>query len=205
MRSRKLRWVVAGLVTLAVGAVLLWSGPNRITRANCDRIQFGMTYEQAVAILGPPGDYRTGSKDPMAGNEGTEAFVLSIIEAQARFRGERWGDKEAFVQTWVSDWGQICVVIRANTVQGVRYWENKEPSSFVKLVWRLRQQWRSWFPEKNRPTGTRYTISGTAADTPFRWRLGRDSILAHNKRFNSGSRRSMCVSASLQESMGKSH
>ena len=51
---------LAGLaVVVAVGAVVLWPRADWITRENCDRIHEGTTLEEAAAILGPPGDYRT--------------------------------------------------------------------------------------------------------------------------------------------------
>jgi hypothetical protein len=54
--------VQAALVT--AGSFALWPRADRITRENCERIQSqsrngAMTLAQAVAILGPPGDYRT--------------------------------------------------------------------------------------------------------------------------------------------------
>jgi hypothetical protein len=62
MRRRKLLpGAVAVLVTLAgVAALVLWPRADRVTRANFDRIRVGMSRAEVEAILGPPGDYRTG-------------------------------------------------------------------------------------------------------------------------------------------------
>jgi hypothetical protein len=61
MRRRKLLVALAGLaVVVAVGVVVLWPPEDRITEANLERIKEGMTQAEVEAILGPPGDYRTG-------------------------------------------------------------------------------------------------------------------------------------------------
>jgi hypothetical protein len=53
--------LMAGLVVLVgLAAVVLWPPPSRVTRENYDRIQAGMSRAEVDAILGPPGDYRTG-------------------------------------------------------------------------------------------------------------------------------------------------
>jgi hypothetical protein len=62
MRRRTLLVALAGLpVVVAAGAVVLWPRtPSRITLENCNRIREGMSRAEVEAILGPPGDYRTG-------------------------------------------------------------------------------------------------------------------------------------------------
>src|ERR1700722_8910984 len=63
MRSRKLRWMLVGLVALiAAGAFVLWpeNRLDRVTRENYERLHKGMSQADVDAILGPPGDYRTG-------------------------------------------------------------------------------------------------------------------------------------------------
>jgi hypothetical protein len=52
MRKRTRLAVLAGVVLLVgVGVYVLWPGPDRITRENCDRLRFGMSRTQAYAIL----------------------------------------------------------------------------------------------------------------------------------------------------------
>src|SRR5262245_23034627 len=61
MRRQTLLVVLAGLaVVVAAGAVVLWPRADRITLENYDRIRDGMTRAEVEAILGPPGDQRTG-------------------------------------------------------------------------------------------------------------------------------------------------
>src|SRR4051794_12025520 len=62
MRRRRLRCgaALALAVLLAAGVFVLWPRADRITRENFDRIRGGMSREEVYAILGPPGDYRTG-------------------------------------------------------------------------------------------------------------------------------------------------
>jgi hypothetical protein len=71
MRRRKLLVALVGLaVVVAAGAVVLWpqaAPPSRVTRENYDCIQEGMTRAEVEAILGPPGDYRTGLGESVLG------------------------------------------------------------------------------------------------------------------------------------------
>ena len=60
MRRRKLIALAGLAVLVAAGAFVLWPRPDRITRANYDRIRMGMSRAEVEAILGPPGDYTTG-------------------------------------------------------------------------------------------------------------------------------------------------
>jgi hypothetical protein len=61
---------LAGMAVLvAVGAVALWlqpSPPSQVTRENFDLIKAGMSQEEVYAILGPPGDYTTKARVPLA-------------------------------------------------------------------------------------------------------------------------------------------
>jgi len=64
MRKLLKRWYVwLGLVLLlglAGGVALICSGRGRITQANFDLIQEGMTEEQVIAIVGPANDRSSG-------------------------------------------------------------------------------------------------------------------------------------------------
>jgi hypothetical protein len=63
MRRRKLLVTLAGLaVVVAVGVFVPGPSPepSLVTRENFDRIKGGMSRADVEAILGPPGDYRTG-------------------------------------------------------------------------------------------------------------------------------------------------
>src|SRR5262249_12806073 len=57
--KRRLFGVVAA-VLLAGVALVAWPRPGRITRVAFDRIRPGMSRAEVEALLGSPGDYRTG-------------------------------------------------------------------------------------------------------------------------------------------------
>ncbi len=63
LSKRPARWLpTLGLLTAVVVCSFLLLAParSRITEANCDKIQEGMTQREVEAILGgPPGDYAT--------------------------------------------------------------------------------------------------------------------------------------------------
>ncbi len=60
MRTRW-RWVVVGLMLVALVAFALWPAPDRITQESCDRLQVGMPRAKVEHLLGgPPGDYAAG-------------------------------------------------------------------------------------------------------------------------------------------------
>jgi hypothetical protein len=135
MRRRKLRWAVAGLaVALVVGGVfVLWLRPDRVTRANFDRLTSGMTRAEVVAILGPPGDYTTGP-------------ITSLGPAEY----------PPSVTVWVTDEGTYWVRFdgveeRVPQIDDRGFWPSTEPESprpkFSAFGWRLRRLWRKGFPE----------------------------------------------------------
>ena len=45
------RWFGVGLL---IGALMLFAGCSKINQENYDKIEIGMSYEEVVAILGPP-------------------------------------------------------------------------------------------------------------------------------------------------------
>lgn len=63
MRTRLAILTAVALVMLLVGALVpvVFPQPSKVTRANFECIERGMTLAEVEAILGgPPGDYRTG-------------------------------------------------------------------------------------------------------------------------------------------------
>jgi hypothetical protein len=136
MRRRTLLVALSGLtVVVAAGAVVLWPRPSsRITKENFDRIQTGMSREEVVAILGPPGDYTTG---PFQTDHGV---VFNYYELPSRADILSWADDGAYVDV-VFDHDDNYVYDRHfDTIARVPL------SPLDNLLWRLKRQWHRWFP-----------------------------------------------------------
>ncbi len=139
MGTRKLRWaVVAGLVVLAgVAAFAARPRPNRVTRANYERIREGMTLAEVQAILGPPGDYSSRPSDLYGlGNGGSEEWWKE---------GEDSGGGPTL---WESDEGIISVQFnsRGAIYKGFTLTRDQQRGALDNLRWRAKRQWRRWFP-----------------------------------------------------------
>jgi hypothetical protein len=155
MRRRTLFVALAGLaVVLAVGVVVLWpSQPNRITQENCDRIKEGMSRAEVEAILGPPGDYRTGPGETGHGSTGNMFWTPEQIPDVAR--GTDWSkvsqspDASGLWAMWFSDSAMVMIGIDdSGTVVFKRVWPRRTTQGpLANLLWRLKRQWHRWFPE----------------------------------------------------------
>jgi hypothetical protein len=75
MRRRKLLVALALAVAVAAAAVVLLPRPDRIAREDYDRIRPGMTRGEVEAILGPPGDYRTGRGESDFGDNSASRWI----------------------------------------------------------------------------------------------------------------------------------
>jgi hypothetical protein len=152
MRRRTLLVVLAALAVLvAAGVVVLWPRADRITEENCGRIHEGMTPTEVEAILGPPGDYRSGpTKHPLMHATQTEKgqtmpisfLYLDEIEAP-KIQGET-------TQKWLSDHGDVHVYYDSTGfVRGRTFWsaQPKPQGLLDNLLWRAQRQWHRWFPE----------------------------------------------------------
>lgn len=148
MRRRTLWWGAAGLglvALLAAGAVLAWPRANRITRENSDRIagiNLGrlnangghMSRAEVEAILGPPGDYRSGPTRP----EYEQIFFY-------------WGGITGWVDySWECDTGTIAARFYDDRLSGIEFkpMQKVPQSALDALLWRAKRQWHRWFPEK---------------------------------------------------------
>jgi hypothetical protein len=139
MRRRKLWWVVAGLVVLllAVGVFVAWPRPNRITQENFDRIQQGMSRAEVEAILGPPGDYRTLPQE-------FEPWALTSVAFQPSSKASFWHANTMSISMSISiefDESGRAQGRSASTSQTI------VNGPFDNLLWRVKRQWRRWFPE----------------------------------------------------------
>ncbi len=123
MRRHKWRLLaLAGLVVLAaVGAFVLWPRADRITRENFDRIREGMGREELEAILGPPGDHRTGPVVvKFGGGPPDEEELVDEIMRDWRFLG---GGPAGFVcDCWRSDRLLVCIVFDSELLRRNPRW-----------------------------------------------------------------------------------
>jgi hypothetical protein len=156
MRSRKLRWLVAGLVTLAaLAAFVLWPRADRVTLQNFNRIREGMSRAEVEAILGPPGDYRTICTETNCGLYQPPYLDCDLNRyAAGEGKGGYWplddssGDATSFYGTWFGDDGYINVQFVSDAVDDKAFYHSvrKEMTSLDNLLWRVKRQWRQWFP-----------------------------------------------------------
>jgi hypothetical protein len=157
MRRRTLLVALAGLaVVAAAGAVVLWPRPERITRENFDRIRDGITRADVEAILGPPGDYRTGHGEMDYGTgENTDWTPDSGPDFAprtnwSRLRGVRGQSSEdpSLRAGWIGDSFAILIVVDKS---GQVTHKSLSPRRTTQgpldnLLWRVKRQWRRWFP-----------------------------------------------------------
>jgi hypothetical protein len=129
--ARRRKWLAA-LGVLLVGTVAFAPWPqlpaDRVTRENYDRIEKGMSRAEVEALIGPPGDYRTGP---------------SGIVSMTIYCGPSKGKLEA----WAGDHGGICVYFGPDGVADKQFdnMQKKEQSPIADLRWRLERRWERWF------------------------------------------------------------
>ncbi len=95
---------VSILVLLAVAAkpILLPAGNARLTKENFERIKGEMTPAEVEAILGPPGDYRTGPTR-LGGRH-----IRWIFSAFTSWSGLEWKGDEGEIRVWVDRAGEVA-------------------------------------------------------------------------------------------------
>jgi hypothetical protein len=152
---------LAGLAVMgAAGAVALWPRADRVTRANCDRIQTGMNRADVEAILGPPGDYRTGLGETRLGevDYGITQNVIwmpdpatDLVPTLSNWsthtgRWPAWPPSES--ASWMSDSFEISVTINesGSVVDKLGCPRRKTRELLGALLWRAKRQWHRWFP-----------------------------------------------------------
>jgi hypothetical protein len=144
MRRRKLLAAVGLAVLVAAGAFVLWPRLDRITDENFDRIQEGMSRAEVEAIFGgPPGDYRAGPTTYDADLDANRVprEILGLV------RTTQDGDD---VFDWAGDHGHAIVVFDSTGIYRDGWFHSTQrvhqtPPDM--LLWRLKRQWRRWFPE----------------------------------------------------------
>ena len=152
---RKLLVALVGLaVVVAAGVVMLWPWEDRVTRYNYDRIQIGMSLADVEAILGSPGDYRTGLGETgiLVGQGSTEAMVWTIDPATDLVpKLPNWSaipDDQRLWADWLSDSFVIDIAVdeSGSVVEKIGWPRRTTKGRLDNLLWRAKRQWLRWFP-----------------------------------------------------------
>jgi hypothetical protein len=153
MRKRTRLVALAGLaVVVAVGAVVLWPRAERVTQANYDRIHKGMTCAEVEALLGPPGDYRTGlGETGFVPPDGNTQHIYWIPDSPDLCDPppKLWTDDPLLWVGWESDSFGISIAVddSGSVVDKLAAPRRTTQGPLDDLLWRARRQWRRWFPE----------------------------------------------------------
>jgi hypothetical protein len=161
---------LAGVLALAGGlAFVLWPGVNPLQAQNVFLIQEGMPLTEVEMILGgPPDDYRTGPTRAVWPPGSRMRLFPSESEQRDRWRLSSGGDREnwdprladwrdedwwlpqaSFIAKWDGDAAVITVGLDNS---GCAVWAEYVLASRVEqrpldnFFWRVKQQWRRWFP-----------------------------------------------------------
>jgi hypothetical protein len=146
MRRWKLLAVVGLAVLVGVGAFVLWprpDQPDRITRANYERLRQGMSRAEVEAILGPPGDFRSGPTAKVHTETGTLRMLViaeKIIEDSKTCQRQAWVTDKMEVYALYSQSGFALATLCYSL-------DRQEQGPLDNLLWRAKRQWRRWFPE----------------------------------------------------------
>jgi hypothetical protein len=139
MRRRKLLVVLTGLaVVVAVGVFVPGPSPepSLVTRENFDRIKGAMSRADVEAMLGPPGDYRTGPED-VAASDGLWEEKIDLgddpIAAEREWRGDTCTIRVRFNAS-----GTVVGKVSFGSVRA-------DQGVLTNLLWRAMRQSRRWF------------------------------------------------------------
>jgi hypothetical protein len=152
---------MAALV-VATAWLLLPRSPSRITEVNFNRLLEGMPFPEAEALLGPPGDYRTGPTVSRTFEMLDRRYLKGpgSIYGQGSIYGSGWSGR----YEWKTDTADVAVsVMPLHVLQTRKLAPGESPVAVVvdatycnrkpefgpigNLFWRVKQQWRKWFPE----------------------------------------------------------
>jgi hypothetical protein len=134
MKKPLLAVVAVLLVLVGILLTLLLPRPSKVTRANFERIEVGMSKPEVEEILGgPPGDYR----DRPTYTHARVDFLLGLVGAFAPGREERG---------WHGNQGVIEVTFDGPGVVAEKQFTEETPAGWAEtLRWRLNRRWeRLW-------------------------------------------------------------
>jgi hypothetical protein len=138
MRRRKLLAAVGLAVLVAAGVIVAWPRANRVTQENYDSIRMGMSRAEVEAILGTPGDHRTGASytEPhiSIGMPSAEDW-FNVFAADSDPAWPVWKGDTMEIQVHFSDSGHATQKSR----QTAHLWEQ---TSLDNLLWRAKRLWR---------------------------------------------------------------
>jgi hypothetical protein len=123
-------------------AFVLWPRPDRITAENIRRIHKGMARADVEAILGLPGDYRTGPTNPDTSLVGKPPFMdISGDHKDTRDTAE--------LDEWKGDTALILLEFDGSDhlAQGlIEPAIRVEQGPLENLLWRAKRKWQGWAP-----------------------------------------------------------
>jgi hypothetical protein len=157
MRKRSLLLTLVVLATAVT--VVVWPRPVRATKENYFHIREGMSRAELEAILGPPGDFRTGlgeedwnhgpvgqCRDPQGVGDMLPALGGSVVPGwlDISMSDSELG-KEAH---WVSDSVRIYIIIDAAGCLKYAhvYHRRLTQGPLDRIRWRAERLWHRWFP-----------------------------------------------------------
>jgi hypothetical protein len=140
MRHRLVLFATAATtVVVIVSAVALLPQRSPISVENYTRIQMGMTLPEAEAILGPPGDYRTGPTK----------FDLDAVAPEYVVDASSPDDETLSQKRWTNDRAQVCLYLGTTSgrvvIKDFDPLRPAVPTLLENLIGRAEQKWNEWF------------------------------------------------------------
>ncbi len=124
------RWLALAGLAVALAVFALWPRPSRVTVDNWLKASWGMSQEQVEAVLGPPGDYRTGP-------------TVDAAEDMGKYGGGFSGDpKPSYTLHWQSDVGRVTMGFdsqRRLVLMGFEHRRRADQSLLDSLLWRTKR------------------------------------------------------------------
>jgi hypothetical protein len=94
-----------------------------------------MTPADVQAILGPPGDFRTGPTEERGAHDFAYLRATKVSAAPPMYGGY-----------WHCDSATILVLIDPESLITKHHWPCRLKGPFDTLLWRAKRQWHRWFP-----------------------------------------------------------